>query len=254
LRLFSDSAATLRVCWPGREFDSGFSAAGVTWLDLFAGSPLRTWDHPGIGEFWSDCLIASWSDFSQYDLLRQLDPTHSAACGNLACLALQGEGFHGQHGRPWQTLAGNLHLSLKVDLDLPAAEFSRPLVMLPAVVVMDVLAEVGLPAGQAAVKWVNDVLIGGRKLAGVLTTSRSVAGKLDSAVFGLGFNLRSAPGPEATCLAEHLPGPAPELGRLLELVLIATANRVGELVASGPAPVTESYQCHALGPVPPEGI
>ncbi|HVK85015.1 MAG TPA: biotin--[acetyl-CoA-carboxylase] ligase [Kofleriaceae bacterium] len=52
---------------------------------------------------------------------------------------------------------------------------------------------VGVPA---ELKWPNDALVGGRKLAGVLLEAQSQGAKLESVVVGIGVNVRAL-GPEA---------------------------------------------------------
>lgn len=82
----------------------------------------------------------------------------------------------------------------------------------------------GLTTTPAALKWPNDVLVGGAKIAGLLVEAQG-----DVAVVGVGLNIVQAPlaasldGPAcaATCLADHLatdvdvlPTPAAVLDRL----------------------------------------
>ncbi|MGI8773695.1 MAG: biotin--[acetyl-CoA-carboxylase] ligase [Actinomycetota bacterium] len=81
---------------------------------------------------------------------------------------------------------------------------------------------------DARVKWPNDVVIDGRKLAGVLAEARTQGGEVSVAVLGIGLNL-SLPGdlaPEvagcATSLDRHLPPDhelrAALLGTILERI------------------------------------
>ncbi len=64
---------------------------------------------------------------------------------------------------------------------------------------------------RADLKWPNDVLIGGRKVCGVLAEASTVCGRLEWAVVGVGINLFPPEGgfppelsPVATSLSEHL--------------------------------------------------
>lgn len=52
--------------------------------------------------------------------------------------------------------------------------------------VCDVLEVAGV---EAQIKWVNDVLVGDRKIAGILVESESTGERLDFAVCGIGINL-----------------------------------------------------------------
>jgi BirA family biotin operon repressor/biotin-[acetyl-CoA-carboxylase] ligase len=69
----------------------------------------------------------------------------------------------------------------------------------------------GVPAG---LKWPNDVLVGGRKLAGILAEGTTRAGFLDYVVMGFGLNVSFDPaalglGDRATSLQIELGGGGP---------------------------------------------
>jgi BirA family biotin operon repressor/biotin-[acetyl-CoA-carboxylase] ligase len=84
-------------------------------------------------------------------------------------------------------------------------------------------------AGEAArVKWPNDVLLGGRKLAGVLVEARPQDGW---AVLGIGVNVAVAPEelpPELRDRAATLGRPPGALEPTLEALLERLAGRLGE--------------------------
>ena len=75
----------------------------------------------------------------------------------------------GRGDKRWWTGAGGLALSLLVEADAVAAGRSRsPLVALAtAVAVVETVAPL-LPAREVGIRWPNDVLAAGRKLAGIL--------------------------------------------------------------------------------------
>ncbi len=58
----------------------------------------------------------------------------------------------------------------------------------------------GLPglAQEAGLKWVNDILIGGAKVGGVLAHTQELAGTIQAAVLGIGLNVETVPPVEAT--------------------------------------------------------
>jgi BirA family biotin operon repressor/biotin-[acetyl-CoA-carboxylase] ligase len=68
--------------------------------------------------------------------------------------------------------------------------------------------------GEVGLKWPNDLLIGGRKLAGIL--AQRVPGR-DAVVVGIGLNVRWAPD-GATSLADHAGGPVSPPGVLAALL------------------------------------
>lgn len=131
----------------------------------------------------------------------------------LAVLARQQTQGRGTNGRIWQSPAGNLYLSILLRPAEPvrtAAEWS----LLAAVALADALTPL-LPDPQVlGLKWPNDVLLRGAKLAGILTESTATpAGMLDTLIIGMGVNLAAAPDlPDrrTACLAAIAPPPAPE--------------------------------------------
>jgi BirA family biotin operon repressor/biotin-[acetyl-CoA-carboxylase] ligase len=146
------------------------------------------------------------------------DACHAAARagapGRLAVLAKAQSRGRGTKGRLWHSPPGNLFLSVLLRPEEPArttGEWS----LLAAVALADALAAILPGASRAlALKWPNDVLLHGRKLAGILTEGEAQPdGRLAFLVIGFGVNLASAPDiPDrpAICVAEVAPPPAPE--------------------------------------------
>ena len=95
----------------------------------------------------------------------------------------------GRHGHAWGSAPGNLHLSVLVRPSLDTAAWGR-LPLLAGLAVADALHGFGV---EPALKWPNDVLVGGRKIAGVLVESASSGGALESVVIGVGVNVASVP-------------------------------------------------------------
>lgn len=89
---------------------------------------------------------------------------------------------------------------------------------------------------EVALKWPNDLLVGGAKLAGVLAEAEVAAGSLVAVVVGIGINV-AWPGPEGaggTCLDDRRGGAEPvDRHRLLERLLGALAARRGLLDDAG---------------------
>src|SRR5512134_3287876 len=89
--------------WSEVETGSLPPTDAALWRALGAGQRLwsGTSDDPGPSGFWSRALIVAHAPCSQFDTLRaQLDGGLELP-GPVACLALSGQGFHGQRGRPW---------------------------------------------------------------------------------------------------------------------------------------------------------
>jgi len=144
----------------------------------------------------------------------QLDPRASAAgvrliahevlvSTNVEALALAGRGERGplwvtagrqsggrgRRGRTWVSEPGNLFASLLLT-DAAPAEHWPELAFVAALAVHDAIAELA-PAlrPQLFIKWPNDLLVAGRKLAGILIEGEGE----DRVVVGIGINCVSHP-------------------------------------------------------------
>ena len=113
---------------------------------------------------------------------------------------------HGRRGRAWQTPPGNLAASLL--LIAPAGEaapatlgFAAGLALESAIRACAPGLSIRIAADGAEgsnvrlrLKWPNDVLVDGAKVAGILLQAVSVAGRPTGVVIGIGVNVRHAPG------------------------------------------------------------
>jgi len=95
----------------------------------------------------------------------------------------------GSRGRTWLSPAGSdLYFSIVARLALPPANLP-PLTLVVGLAAAEALDEL-LPEGQrCAVKWPNDVWLGGHKLLGILVESASLGGQLEPLVIGVGINV-----------------------------------------------------------------
>jgi len=241
--------------------DPGAESFAQTLLDsLFGadGPDLMTADHPEIdcGDFWTSWYLVNRASVSQYDVLRRVIAARQDLPGHVVCLALSGTGFHGQRDRAWAAETGNLHLSVGLRCDLGAPECGLALTMLPAVAVVDALSALADPGGKLGglgIKWVNDILVGGRKIGGVLTSARSQDGRILSAVLGIGLNVAVVPEvsptpftPGVTCLEDHICLPEGGLTKVLEFLLAALGRRFEELASEGPGPLLDAYRAASV--------
>jgi len=161
------------------------------------------------GGFWRRLVVIESSPSSQLDALHDAIGAGLDLEGPTACLALAGRGFHGQRGRPWAEAPGNLFLSVALPLFLEANLAMPGLVAMPALAVAEAIRSLGNGAPMPEIKWVNDVLLDGRKVGGTLVASHSRSGKIEWAEIGIGVNIASRPQvvptpfvPEVGCLAE----------------------------------------------------
>lgn len=166
----------------------------------------------------------------------------------IALLARRQSGGHGRLGRPWQSIDGNLHLS--VLLRPQSLRWPGHWSILAAVALADTVRAL-LPEDSALrLKWPNDLMLGGGKLAGILLEAGVTSGPW--LVVGFGVNLAGAPsglGRPVACLASVAPAPAPEAfaARLLH-VLQGWRDRYA---VEGFAPVRAAWLAAAHAPGEP---
>jgi BirA family transcriptional regulator, biotin operon repressor / biotin---[acetyl-CoA-carboxylase] ligase len=164
--------------------------------------------------------------------------------------ALQQTGAYGRQGRSWTSAEGNLFVSLIVRPDCAlgeAAQFS----FITAVALGDAIGSVAPPMLEIGYKWPNDVLLNGRKAAGILLESKGdAAQRLDWLVIGLGVNVASFP--EDTRLPAtslHFEGCPPTVTAvdLLEAFARHMLAWINTWLDDGFAPVREAWLRHAKG-------
>lgn len=90
---------------------------------------------------------------------------------------------HGRMGRSYYSPPGGLYMSIILDAgDLPPG-------MVTTLAAVSVLKSVQALSGQALkIKWVNDLLLDGRKVCGILAESLSMQRQLSRVVLGIGIN------------------------------------------------------------------
>jgi BirA family biotin operon repressor/biotin-[acetyl-CoA-carboxylase] ligase len=165
-----------------------------------AGPPhVWRWEHHG--------ELASTQD-------RAIEAARAGEGGHLAILADRQSAGRGSRGRVWSAPAGNLNLSLLVRPGHVAPDPGR-WSLLAALALHTALSPY---APGLMLKWPNDVLLNGGKLAGVLIDTQMGAHNLpDWVVIGLGANLAAAPAIPGRATA-HLPLPAPAPGAIASAI------------------------------------
>lgn len=211
------------------------SSGAEAWSATEASRPAERATQP-----WSRILLLAEAPRSQFDLLSGPLSALVHEVGPVISVALAGRRFHGQRGRAWRAVHGNLHLSVARPANLMVPRDAAALSMLPALAVTDALAAVMGPQVQPGIKWVNDVLVGGRKVAGVLTATHVRGGHIDLVIFGVGVNVACAPAVEPTpfvpgvgCLRECPGGARVTLREVLWEVVDCLETRIEALQRGG---------------------
>lgn len=102
----------------------------------------------------------------------------------------------GRRGRVWLSPEGNFAATL---IMRPSGEPGQAALrsFVAALALRDALALVCGPAARLSLKWPNDVLLNGGKVAGILLESIGQGGRLNHLAIGIGVNLMAAPPAEA---------------------------------------------------------
>jgi BirA family transcriptional regulator, biotin operon repressor / biotin---[acetyl-CoA-carboxylase] ligase len=155
----------------------------------------------------------------------------------------------GRRGRAWETGAGNLAATYLFATTRSAADAAQ--VSFVAALAVAELAETLVGAERVSLKWPNDLLVTGRKAAGILVESGvfGAAASLWVAV-GVGVNLARPPAASerpATALADYMPGPPPTPAEALELLAQAFERWLVRWSREGFAPVAAGWTARAHG-------
>ena len=148
----------------------------------------------------------------------------------------------GRRGRSWESPEGNLAASLLIRPAHPLALWAQ-LSFAAAIATADVAARLA-PRSRIAVKWPNDVLGDGRKLAGILLETAGTA-----LIIGIGINLASHPADTefpATSLGA-LGARPPQPQDALALLATGFAGWYEVWQADGFAPIRDAWLARAAG-------
>lgn len=131
-----------------------------------------------------------------------LERARSGEAGPLWVVAARQDAGRGRRGHHWTSLPGNLTASVLWPVAGVAPERVATLGFVAGLALVEALAEAcgTVPASDKAdagqsfrLKWPNDVLAGGAKLAGILLESESLPGGRRALVMGFGVNVATAP-------------------------------------------------------------
>ncbi len=158
----------------------------------------------------------------------------------------------GRKGNAWWSSGGALTFSWVVDAaSLPVAAERRPMVSLAAgLAVRDALTEL-LPNCPFVLKWPNDVLIGDRKICGILVEQHSIDQR-QGVIIGIGVNvnnsLREAPSEisqRATSLYD-IEGRSIDLNTVLITILNRLSVRITQLTTQPRLALAETNRHNIL--------
>ncbi len=154
---------------------------------------------PGLPAFYR---LGRFAEIDSTNEEAKREAARGAAEGTLIWAHAQSAG-RGRRGRHWVSVPGNLYMSVLLRPPVgPGA--AAQLGFAAALAVGDAVLPLLPAAAGLAYKWPNDVLVGGRKISGILLESQATGeGRLDWLVVGIGVNLVSFP-PDAEFPATSL--------------------------------------------------
>jgi BirA family biotin operon repressor/biotin-[acetyl-CoA-carboxylase] ligase len=168
--------------------------------------------------------------------------------GPLWILAERQTSGRGRRGRFWVSEPGNLFATLLLGCAAPL-EHCAQLSFAAALAAGDAVASFA-PNARVTLKWPNDVLLEGRKTAGILLeATNAAAGKEPSLLIGVGINLTSFPAATefpATSVAA-VTGSAPPPDAVLERLAARWEDWFAVWLTQGFSPLREAWLARAAG-------
>lgn len=113
-----------------------------------------------------------------------------AVHGTLAISEIQESG-KGRRGRSWSSPKGaGIWMSLLIRPDFPPMQASMMTLVAAMAVEKAIDTVTGLPSG---IKWPNDIVVGGKKVCGILTEMSAEIDFINYVVIGIGINVNNGP-------------------------------------------------------------
>lgn len=162
-----------------------------------------------------------------------------AAAGTVVIAAQQQAG-RGQRGKLWQSLPGGLYLSIALTPNV-AATAAPQLTLCSAWGIAAALRKHQVPV---ELKWLNDLVVQGRKLGGILTETRVQQAQITQAVIGVGVNWANpvpSPGINLQTIGARQPLTIASLEELAAIVLWGILSGYGRWQQQGIAAILPDY-------------
>lgn len=188
---------------------------------------------------------------STQDLLRERAGTGEAE--GLVVQSLSQTAGRGRQGTLWTSPAGNLYISVLLRPHCPLRQSGQIALLAGAALARSVASQF-CGKRRVGLKWPNDLLLDGRKAAGILVETQADEGAVQAALVGIGVNVLSPPegaasltvgddGAVGSVPASFDPGGL--LGRVRDALLTELALVYKIWKQEGFAPVREIWLEHA---------
>jgi BirA family transcriptional regulator, biotin operon repressor / biotin---[acetyl-CoA-carboxylase] ligase len=163
-------------------------------------------------------------------------------------LARRQSAGRGRRGRAWVSAEGNLFLTyLGVTTQSPS---EIALFGFAAGLALAEFCDAAIGPGLARLKWPNDLMLDGRKAAGLLLESGALGEGRNWFAIGIGFNLTSAPegvGQSTAALGEFVAARPPSPETVARDLAVRLARWSGRLREQGFAPLRDAWTARAFG-------
>jgi biotin-[acetyl-CoA-carboxylase] ligase BirA-like protein len=196
--LLTDNQAFARRCipqsdnWQACQISSLTPSLAALATELFDCDSIMQTEIDTSGH-WNYLFMVNRARKSQYDLLSSLATSGCDLPDRIVCCAGSGDEFHGFKSRSWEACEGNIHLSafVRPEKEIPGAAVG--FMMAAVIAALQTVESYDLQGATPAIKWVNDVLIHGSKVGGVLARLQTQGRVTESAVVGIGINIEQSP-------------------------------------------------------------
>lgn len=253
--LLESLASPPRDCgWDPESVPTRPASTASMLAEAFFGGSARIGVHRANVPLWRYVVVSGFSPSSQYERLIGLARDRAPLPDGLACVARTGDGFRGFRGRSWIASPGNVHLTVHLAPERPIERFETVFMALAAVSVVEAVDSVVGMTGRAGIKWVNDVLVEGRKVAGVLAYSQTKGDQVTCVVLGIGLNVERVPivpptpfVPGVAALRSFATDPKRvRAGDVLAELLRAIERNYRVLLREGYEPIIDRYRARSI--------
>jgi len=173
---------------------------------------------------WAGHPVHFYESLDSTNLQAKLDAERGAGQGTLVVADMQTAG-RGRRGRAWSSPAGiNVYFTLILKPQFPPDKASMITLVMALAVAEGIREACGVEAG---IKWPNDIVVGGKKVCGMLTEMSVERGYIHYVVVGAGVNVGLQKFPEE--IAETAVSLEQECGRKIpRAVLVADIMKAFE--------------------------
>ena len=195
---------------------------------------LYPWEFPD-REFLIHYFNEVYSTMDEARFLAEKESIH----GTIVVAEKQKKG-RGRRERVWHSLAGGLYITLVLRTSLPAVSGFYFNFAASLAVVHTLRQLYGI---RASVKWPNDVLVGGRKIAGILSDMRVDSEVIRYLNLGIGINVNNDPSKEvpSSCSVRGILGKRVFRKKLLSALMGELDNRTEKIPAVNPVKEWKDY-------------